>query len=87
MSVTLAQDICTSSLVKALIKAGYSICADGQTLCAGKVGMYIEFRVADIGIPYDIYAVRMNGRHVGVEDRDEDGWTLWLTKLELKGGL
>ena len=81
----------SNGLFMALHKAGYKIndFYRGYVLTAtnGHIRISIHERVLDMGAFSTRYNITVNGKQTSVPDMDEDGWTLWLTKLELKGGL
>lgn len=80
-----------NGLFMALHKAGYRIdmSSGGYLLYAtnDRLRIAVRERVLDMGEFSTRYNITVNGKLTSVPDMDEDGWTLWLTKLELKGGL
>lgn len=80
-----------NGLFMALHKAGYKIdMSRGAYLLYAtndRLRIAVHERVLDMGEFSTRYNITVNGKLTSVPDMDEDGWTLWLTKLELKGGL
>ena len=81
----------SNGLFMALHKAGYKIDASRRAYLLyatnDRMRIAVHERVLDMGEFSTRYNITVNGKRTSVPDMDEDGWTLWLTKLELKEGL
>lgn len=78
----------SNGLFMALHKAGYKITGRGRLSATnGRITIHMLERVLDMASFSVLMRMSVNGKETLVPDTDEDGWTLWLTKLELKGGV